>query len=215
VSRCAPVPDPTPIEAQIVALAQLVERTSRRQAVLEDLITQLADSVTQGAVRASRREQPAELRSWLLTADPAEAVEALADLIEWLDAVYTQYPDGRLPSCWLWHPPLVEELMWLRAAHSAAYAGERPSVVAVGDWHERQRPGVARRIRAAFNACDLARHAEGKDRTGLAVPAPLAGAAARVAQTWATEPAERRLPVPSERDLVEAVRYDDAAAARR
>ena len=35
--------------------------------------------------------------------------------------MYLRYPDAFLPSCWLWHPPLIEELRWLRATHREAY----------------------------------------------------------------------------------------------
>ena len=63
--------------------------------------------------------------------------------------VYLRYPDGadHLPECWAWHPDVVEELLWLMHAWAAAYQGPQAWVALVGDWHDRQRPGVVRRIK--------------------------------------------------------------------
>ena len=74
--------------------------------------------------------------------------------------MFLRYPDGVavLPECWLWHPDVVEELLWLMHAWRAAYEGRGASVQLAGDWHDRQRPGVdppradGRRARAAGSA---------------------------------------------------------------
>jgi len=81
---------------------------------------------------------------------------AVIDLLDWLAAVYLRYHDGALAPCWAWHPGLVEELTWLRGAHQAVYASR--NFLAIGDWHDRYRPGVARRVSAELRACDIGRH---------------------------------------------------------
>ena len=69
--------------------------------------------------------------------------------------MFLRYPDGVavLPECWLWHPDVVEELLWLMHAWRAAYEGRGASVQLAGDWHDRQRPGVVRRVRTAVGSC--------------------------------------------------------------
>ena len=66
--------------------------------------------------------------SWLWSTPPGELTPGrrrllLEDLIVWLDHVYLRFPDGTLPECWLWHPDVVEELLWLRRGVVAAYRG--------------------------------------------------------------------------------------------
>ena len=50
----------------------------------------------------------------------------LTDLTRWLDDIYLRYADAArtLPECWLWHPEVVEELIWLMHAWLAAYQGD-------------------------------------------------------------------------------------------
>jgi hypothetical protein len=84
----------------------------------------------------------------------------LGELAGWLHAVFLRYPDGVavLPECWLWHPDVVEELLWLMCAWRAAYEGRGASVQLAGDWHDRQRPGVIRRVKTAAGSCSPERH---------------------------------------------------------
>jgi hypothetical protein len=63
-----------------------------------------------------------------------------------------------LPECWCWHPDIVEELLWLMHAWCAAYQGANASVTLAGDWHDRQRPGVVRRVRAVAGTCSRENH---------------------------------------------------------
>ncbi len=146
-------------------------------------------------------------RCWLLANDPVEAAAALVDLVEWLDRVYAQYPDSALSSCWLWHPAVVEELWWLRCAHADAYSDDVGNWMRVGDWHDRQRPGVARRVRGVLSKCQLSRHLPNRDRPGsvTAPPAtPLAEHAAAIAAAWATDHA---LPQPTAQQLDDGNTY--------
>ncbi|MDN5854992.1 MAG: relaxase domain-containing protein, partial [Actinomycetia bacterium] len=87
-------------------------------------------------------------------------------------------------------PAIVEELWWLRCAHADAYSDDAGSWLRVGDWHDRQRPGVARRVRAVLGTCQLSRHTPHRDRPGSVTPppaTPLAGHAAAIAAAWATD----------------------------
>jgi len=206
-------PDPDP---RVPALGRDVERVALRVDNVELLVRQLAADV---AGLAAVLQPPPEVgadggddgpgagavRSWLLGVDAAQARADLAGLVEWLAAVYLRYPDAALPSCWAWHPAVVEELWWLRNAHRGAYEGEGASWRDAGDWHDRARPGVVKRIRAAIGGCDLARHAVNGDRRGVARPVPLAGAADQIATTW-TE--HRTAPEPTPEQTHEADQHD-------
>jgi hypothetical protein len=134
------------------------------------------------------------------TAGDIEA--ALRRLIDWLDAVYLRYADAArtLPACWLWHPEVVEELTWLRQAWLAAYADPEARVARAGDWHDRQRPGVVRRIRDYAGMCSIEAH-QGDPST--APGAPLAGTARVIAEWWATR---RQSPPAESGGYVEGVR---------
>ena len=142
--------------------------------------------------------------SWLLVSDPEVAVTVLADLVEWLDRVYLRFPGAELGACWLWHPHVIEELLWLRRAHAEAYDPETGSWLRVGDWHDRQRPGVVRRVREVLGKCDLSLHAPGRPHGHAPAVAPLVAHAARIAQQWATASA---CPEPTAAQLTEAGEY--------
>ncbi|MGH8918118.1 MAG: hypothetical protein ACRD0H_07245, partial [Actinomycetes bacterium] len=191
-------------DPNMLAVARVLERTGRRVTTLEDNVRRLADDVTRltGVVAArpaapvansskagSDGNRPAAPASWLLAAgsDSDHLPIALADLIDWLDLVYLRFPDALLTGCWLWHPSVIEELWWLRGAHFDAYDAENGSWLRVGDWHDRQRPGVARRVRETLGKCDLSLHTAQHQDRGVATepaPAPLARHAAFVAAEW-------------------------------
>lgn len=99
--------------------------------------------------------------SWLTLDDPAAAGDILADLADWLRTVYVRYPGSRLADCWAWHPSVVAELLAVRDMWTAAYEGERASARAVMDWHDRDRPGTARRVGDELGGCSLERHTAG------------------------------------------------------
>ena len=46
-----------------------------------------------------------------------------ATLAGWVAGIYLRYLDAAqsLPECWLWHPEVVEELLWLHTAWLHAY----------------------------------------------------------------------------------------------
>jgi hypothetical protein len=141
-------------DAGLAALARSVERLGRRLGGVEETLAELAEQVEALDAEAGPRCRPA---SWLTEREPAQAEAMLRDLTGWLGAVFLRYADAALPACWLWHPDVVEELLWLRQAHAAAYAGRDAHIQRVADWHDRHRPGVARRIHGAGHLrCDRA-----------------------------------------------------------
>ncbi len=222
-------PEATRLAGQVVALAREVE--SLRRAVdrqrdhgdqaaqqvadhgrrLDDL-TRQAEALA-GAV-ASLAEQLADLdhdehedetarASWFDVDDPDTAAEILDDLAGWLRRVYLRYPDSALPECWAWHPHVVEELLWLGRAWREAYTGATASVLRQGDWADRQRPGVAARIKQATSACLLLLHTPGRDQDKLPRRVPILSALPTLAQWWATSPGSAP-PSPTTDQLAEA-----------
>ncbi len=194
---------PTYATAEAVAgLAAEVESLRRRMEPLQKLPGQVSDlagqvsRVAEDVVRSTAKPTPASVPSWLtLPADPDLAREVLQDLIAWMNAVFLRYSDAAaaLPECWAWHPDLIEELLWLREAWSTAYEGESASVALAGDWHDRYRPGVVRRIRTTVGNCSLENHTPSTGPTS----APLAGAVEPIAHWWATD-REASAPEPTE-----------------
>jgi hypothetical protein len=151
-------------------------------------VAQLADTIAAG--KPSRPSQVAP--SWIdLGTEPrpsdtrSDAEDILGMLARWVAGVYLRYSDARVPDCWLWHPDVVEELLWLHAAWLSAYDPEAP-VTAVGDWHDRQRPGVVARIKSYAGMCSLEAHQPGQDRALPAPTAPTVDAVPAIASWWAT-----------------------------
>lgn len=109
---------------------------------LTDLVAQLATAV------ATTGPDGMGVASWLdLPTDEVTALAVLTELIRWMEVVYLRYSDAQsLPDCWLWHPDVVEELLWLMHAWLAAYRDEQAPVSLAADWHDRYRPGVVQII---------------------------------------------------------------------
>lgn len=212
------------------ALGREVERTGRRVGELDSLVRTLAATVARlsehlgaeppepgepGDNAGEGREGGPGVRAWLLAEDPAQTEADLTDLIVWLDRVYLAYPGVSLPSCWLWHPDVVEELWWLRRAHADAYHPKTGTALRAGDWHDRQRPNVARRVRSAVNACELSEHSPGKPQAHPAARTPLVAAAVTIA-AWvaAGRPDPAPEPTPAQLDEAEQERLRDLDRTR-
>lgn len=210
--------DATPEFARADALAGLArEVDGLRRAVdplrdvggrVEDL-ARLVGELTDAVTTLSKRPGATPAPSWLLLpADPAAVEQVLGEVCAWLHAVFLRYPDGAaaLPPCWLWHPDVVEELLWLMHAWSAAYQGKAASVALAGDWHDRLRPGVVRRIRQNAGSCSVERHQtrpEWDQHPTGAADVPGTDAVAVIAEWWADrrddpapEPATREAAAP-------------------
>lgn len=210
-----------PPDPRVLTVIRALDRQGKRVDTLETNVRRLAGDVSRlaGVVAdrapapgggASAANEPAHVRSWLLAAgtDSERLPDDLADLVAWLDLVYLRFPDALLTACWLWHPSVVEELWWLRHAHADAYDADTGSWLRVGDWHDRQRPGVARRIREVLSRCDLSLHTD--DRAGERgpaaepAPAPLAGHAVALAVEWGRS-GTRPAPTPEQLDEARAL----------
>jgi hypothetical protein len=147
------------------------------------------------------------------SAAAVQATKLLATLAGWVSGVYLRYSDAGagLPECWLRHPEVVEELLWLHQAWLAAYAPGAPAS-AVGDWHDRQRPGVLARIRACAGTCSLDAHTPGGQAHQPAPHAISVDAVEVIAGWWATG---RDQPAPTPTDEQLAAAHQRHRAARR
>lgn len=172
---------------------------------MDELATLLTDLALKVAA-LSARKGPTPCPSWLLApADVDLVMDHLDGVCGWLEAVYLRYADAAasLPECWLWHPDVVEELLWLMHAWLAAYQGPAASVGLVADWHDRHRPGVVRRLKQAAGSCSRERHQNrpGWDPPASRLVAPAADMVGVIAGWWAhhrdqpaPEPAHRTVP---------------------
>lgn len=186
----------------VVRLTDAVGRLSRQsgsEKTLSDNVFRPTEKAKNDGDDDEERPEP-----WLTLADPAEAAQQLAGLVEWLNSVYVHYPDGQLGECWAWHPSVVAELLALQGAWLEAHEGERASAAAQVDWHDRHRPGVARRIGEQLHRCGLARHAPGHESAPR--PARLVGAdlTSQIARQWATTHDVSAAPAPTPGMLAEA-----------
>jgi hypothetical protein len=196
--------------AAVAGLAREVEALRRAVDQLRAVprqVEQVAALVARLAERGvAASDELAEERTvtWLdLPSDPGgaatpDAESLLLRLMDWMAAVYLRYADAArtLPACWLWHPEVIEELVWLRQAWLAAYADPEARIALAGDWHDRQRPGVVRRIREYAGMCSIENH-HGQQAGAPVVP--LAGAALPIADWWAARrPAAPPEPGPDE-----------------
>lgn len=208
-------------DAAAVAMAREVERAGRRIDEVEKNLRGLVDAV---ALLARPAPGGPPVTSWLDPGGPAnparpvlgpdDVARMLDDLAGWLARVYLRYEGAALPTCWAWHPDVVEELLWLRGAHADAYEGRMASWQRAGDWHDRQRPGVVKRLRAVADSCELDRHRDGQDRArvGVIPPVPMADHLSQLAAAWVNG---ARTPDVTVDLLGEAARYDAEAAGQR
>lgn len=175
--------------AAMAGVASEVESLRRQLEPLQalpsrvDQVSELVDQLAQQLQTRSAAPQPTGVRSWLmLPADAGEAGEVLGEVVAWLQQVLLRYSDAALalPECWVWHPDVVEELLWLMDAWLNAYQGPKASIALVGDWHDRQRPGVIKRIRAQAGNCSLENHTPATPPAGV----PATDAVEVIADWW-------------------------------
>lgn len=210
-------PDPA-----VVALGRGLRRAVRRIEAVDDSLAALAadvaalrDAPTAPASPAAG-DGPAPVRSWLAIDDPDQAVKDLGVLVEWVDRFYVRFSRAQLSSCWMWHPDVVEELWCLRGAHAEAFHPETGSWMRVGDWLDRQRPGVEGRLNPLMAKCALSRHVERHGRPADVTeppPPPLAGHYAVVAAWWAST--HTAGPDPTAEHLTEATQAEYPGAVNR
>jgi len=175
----------------VAGLAREVEQLSRKLNTLDGLhgkvkqlartVSQLAGEVAQSQTASAGREAAV---SWLDLPDEEDYARALLDdLTGWMNRVYLRYADAAsLPNCWLWHPEVVEELLWLWQAWAAAYRADDATVAMAADWHDRYRPGVVRRIEKLAKNCSLEQHLH--DRRTPTGGVPALSAVPAIAKWW-------------------------------
>lgn len=174
------------IAREVEGLRQAVEAVPSLFKRVEDLARVVQDLAA--AVSARPGGSNAAV-SWLvMPADLAVSREVLEELCGWLREVFLRYPDGAgaLAECWLWHPDVVEELLWLMRAWIAAYEDEDASAFRAGDWHDRYRPGVVKRLKNATGNCSLENHQDGGSHHRAGPVVPMADAVGQVADWWAS-----------------------------
>lgn len=209
-----------PEHPRLVSLSRDVERTGRRVDELDGLVRRLGVDVSAIAHHLSTgspgsgEDRESGVRAWLLIEDRERAEADIDDLILWLDRVYLAYPGATLPTCWLWHSWIVEELWWLRQAHADAYSPVVGSWQRAGDWHDRLRPNVVRRIRQSVVACEVSEHRPGRGQAHPAARAPMTVAADAIA-AWAAAGRPDPAPEPTEDHLAESRRFLDEELRRR
>lgn len=113
-----------------------------------------------------------------------------------------------LPSCWAWHPALVEELHVLRLAHAEAFDPKRGTVTKAADWHDRLRPHTAARIADGYARCGLHKHTPTGPSHRPAPATPLTGHLKAISVQWTTS---KTSPTPTPDQLSEASTYDQQA----
>ena len=191
---------------EIETVRRMVERLDR---VAEDVggLSQLVNDLVNQVDAASRTAAPLAAASWLdLPEEMPAAAFTIRELVDWLGRVFLRYPDAAraLPECWLWHPDVVEEVLWLMYAWKAAYRADSGTVHLAGDWHDRYRPGVVRRVRERAGTCSLDNHTPRASRPSGAQPgAPMAEALQPIAQWWAKDRADPP-PEPTDEQLAKA-----------
>ncbi len=169
---------------------------------LADTVAELGDTI--GATAGGGGAEATPPASWLAWQDSAtQAGVLVGDLAAWMAGIYLRYADAEgLPECWLWHPEVVEELLWLMQAWLAAYESDFASVRLAGDWHDRLRPGVVRRIKESYaKACSLENHTG--SRTKAAPQVPVVDAVEAMAAWWADH-RDEVAPEPTEDQMLAA-----------
>jgi hypothetical protein len=200
---------------EVEALRKAVRSAGELHARVDELARLVAALGEQLATQHGPTARPAA-PSWLdLPAELETARRVLADLTGWLETVYLRYPDAAagFPECWAWHPEVIEELLWCRQAWHAAYRDDTATATAAGDWHDRARPGVVRRIKTYAGTCSLEAHqpAEGGRLPGCG-PVPLVEALEPIAAWWTTH---RDEPAPEPTDEQLAAARDAQRRTRR
>lgn len=147
-------------------------------------------------------DEIAELPAWLTITDFPAAAAGLEALADWLVSVYLRFPDATLRECWAWHPHVIGELWWLHHAWLDAHSGPGASWTRVGDWHDRQRPGVVGRVTSALKLCGLDKHTAPAPQDAPVLP--LAGALPHVLTAWLDPRRSAWPPPPTAEQLAEA-----------
>jgi hypothetical protein len=179
---------------------------------LADTVAELSETVAAMQTAGGGGRGSEAIPSWLtLPRDLPSARAVLSDLTGWLRDVYLRYADAarEFPECWLWHPEIVEELVWLMYAWLAAYRDDEASVRAAGEWHDRLRPGVVRRVHGYARTCSLENHLPGRPNATGAPYLPVVDSdadrdATAVVAAWWTDQRDEPGPAPTSDQMTAA-----------
>ena len=141
-------PNPEPIKRLLLDQA---EALSRLRIDLDELASELTDSVMDIRERLDQRESPDVIstpRAWSWRdLGPRAEEELWSQLRAWVSWIRHRYPLAkRIPPCWAEHPEIVEELTALWLAWQQAYEVPEAPLTAASDWHDRWLPGVLHRM---------------------------------------------------------------------
>ena len=226
-AQAAPSEELAKLRSAVAGLASEVESVRRGMrsvassgelARVAATVADLTDVVsTMHAVGGGKQRESEACPSWLtLPRDQHSAHAVLNDLTAWMRDVYLRYADAArdFPECWLWHPDVIEELVWLMYAWLYCYRDDATaSVRAAADWHDRLRPGVVRRIGVYARTCSLENHLPGRPNATGAPHLPVVDddtTAADAIAAWWTDHREAPPPAPTNDQMSAA-----AAASRR
>ena len=176
------------------------QRLAHHAAMLKEAFGDIRD-LKKARAGAGGEDKP-PLPSWLLVEDESAAVGMLDELVGWVDAVYLRFEGAALPSCWLRHPDLVEELLALAGAWVDAYEGPKRSWKAVCDWMAVRRRFVS--DLGLLEICEVEEHQEGHKADRPAKTAPLRSQIEPIAHAWATS---KTLPPVTEDEIDQAKRH--------
>lgn len=183
MSTPTPDEDTRALGLAVAALASSLARVTRRVGEQGNELRTLAQGVAQ-----LTKEAAGQPLTPTLDGAPEAAV---VDLLDWIADVYLAYDGAVLAPCWAYHPGIVEELTWLRGVHQLVY--QSADLLRIGDWHDRYRPGVVRRVLTATTTCDITKHLAG-DRPVVPLAATLGPiAAARAARTAIPAPTAEQI----------------------
>jgi hypothetical protein len=195
------------VHGEVTALATGVDGLKRGFVKLTTTVEQLVDDMA-----AEEEKPPPPIPfSWFTCTDRELAAEKLANLEEWLIAVYLQFPKGgikevALPECWRRHSWVIEELLVLMESWVTAYLpGASPNLRS--DWHNRWRPEVVKRLADKdFQECGFAKHPHTTENPADFKPVELVGVEDKpaVVSWWTATHGQRPEPAPSTAALAES-----------
>jgi hypothetical protein len=175
-------------DVEVEALRGEVATLSGVVAELGGMVQDLAGDI----IRFVAQGDPSAVRSWISVDDPELGRLMLADLAEWLDAVWVRFPGPVLPECWAYHPAVVEELWVVMNLYRSCFR-KGGTWQGFADWLARYRPGAAERIDKAAGSCELSEHVPGSELDPEKWPSVPSVDLSEVADYWT---GHRRAPYP-------------------
>lgn len=176
-------------DVEVEALREQVATLSGVVAEFGGMLRGLSEDI----VRFTARDDPSAVRSWIVNNDTELGRLMLADLEDWLAAVWVYFPGSKLPNCWAYHPYVVEELWSVMNLHRACFR-KGGTWQNLADWLKTYRPAAAERIQKEVGSCELTEHQPGADLDPVDWASVPEADLSEVADYWT---GHRRAPYPS------------------